>query len=178
MALKSNPFYLLKVSCNAGRREIVSASDEMSFILDSDVCSTAQNELINMGKRLAAEINWFIDADEGTIENIRTSIENDEPISTEGLSALSRLNATLHNFSLSTDADSFELGYAILELNENYAVLDAKEIADAVRDQLGIEVDRKKIVMDGAIKTLGESRVKIKLHPQVAVNLNVEVAGK
>ena len=94
MAIQNNPFYLLKVSSNAGRRVIASAADEMSFILDSETVSTAQNELINLNKRLSAEINWFIDADEDAIESIRSSIDNEEPISTDGLSALSKLNAT------------------------------------------------------------------------------------
>ena len=52
MALQNNPFYLLKVSCNAGRREIVSAADEMSFVLDSETSSKAQNELINLNGSL------------------------------------------------------------------------------------------------------------------------------
>ncbi len=161
MALKNNPFYLLKVSCSAGRREIVSASDEMSFMLDSEVCSTAQNELINLGKRLAAEINWFIDADDGTIERIRTSVENDEPISTEGLSTLSKLNATLHNFSLSNEADSFELGYSILELNESYAVLDADEITNAINKKRN-EAKLGTVQVQDVVAELGKKREEIR----------------
>ena len=161
MALKNNPFYLLKVSCSAGRREIVSASDEMSFMLDSEVCSTAQNELINLGKRLAAEINWFIDADDRTIERIRTSVENDEPISTEGLSALSKLNATLHNFSLSNDADSFELGYSILELNESYAILDADEITNAINQKRN-EAKLGTVQVQDVVAELGKKREEIR----------------
>ena len=132
MALKNNPFFLLRLSCTAGRREIVSASEEMSFILDAETCSNAQNELINLNKRLSAEINWFVDADETVIDDIRKSIENNETISTDGLSPLSTLNAILYNFSLSTDIDAFELGYSILEIDEKFSGLNAEKIVEAI----------------------------------------------
>ncbi len=132
MALKNNPFYVLKVSCNAGRREIVSAADEMNFMLDSETSSKAQNELINLNKRLSAEINWFIDVDKDTLDSIRQSIESDEPIETDGLSGLSKLNAILFNFSLSADIDSYELGYSLLELDEQYSALDVDEITEKI----------------------------------------------
>lgn len=132
MALHNNPFYLLKVPCNAGRRAIVSAADEISFILDSETSSKAQNELINLNKRLASEINWFIDSDEDTIESIRSCIDSGEPIPTDGLSALSKLNATLYNFSLSDEDDSYEIGYSILDIDEQYSSLEIEQITDII----------------------------------------------
>jgi FlaG/FlaF family flagellin (archaellin) len=132
MALKNNPFYILNASCNAGRREIVSAADEMSFMLDSETSSRAQNELINLNKRLSAEINWFIDVDKDTLDSIRQSIESDEPISTDGLSGLSKLNAILFNFYLSDNIDSYELGYSLLEIDEQYSALDTEEITERI----------------------------------------------
>ena len=126
MALRNNPFYILRVSCSAGRREIALASDEMSLLLDSEICSKAQNELINVNKRLSAEINWFIDVDANTIDQIRSNIDNSEPISTDGLISLSRLNATLYNFSLTEFEDNFELGYSVLEIDEQYTTLNVE----------------------------------------------------
>ena len=41
---------------------------------------------------------------------------------------------------------------------------------------LGIEIDRKKIVLDEPIKTLGEFMVKIKIGYQVAAEVKVQVA--
>lgn len=120
------------MSCNAGRREIVSAADEMSFVLDSETSSKAQNELINLNKRLSSEINWFIDADEDTIESIRACIDSEEPISTDGLSALSKLNATLYNFSLSNEDDSYEMGYSILDIDEQFSSLDTEGITSVI----------------------------------------------
>lgn len=132
MALNNNPFYLLRLSCSAGRREIVSAAEEMSFMLDSEICQAAQNELINLNKRLSAEINWFIDTDQSTVEIIRSNIENKEPISTDGLSPLSTLNATVYNFSLSTDLDPFALGYSIMDIDEKFSAVSADNIIDII----------------------------------------------
>lgn len=132
MALRNNPFYLLKVSCSTGRREIVSAADEMSFVLDPEAVSNAQNELINLNKRLSSELCWFVNADEDTVERIRSNIENGEPIITDGLSSLSKLNATLYNFSLVEEADSYELGYSILDIDEQYSALNAEELTDII----------------------------------------------
>ena len=107
MKLSSNPFFVLRLSCNAGRREIVSAAEELSFMLDPDVCSTAQNDLINLGKRLTAEIGWFPELDNNAILEILKKVENGELLSTDSLTQLSKLNATLHNFSVSEESDPF-----------------------------------------------------------------------
>ncbi len=161
MPLKNNPFYLLKVSYSAGRREIVSASDETGRMPDAEACSSARDELFNPDQRLAAEMDWFMDAEDAAVERIRTSIENDEPISTEGLSALSRLNAMLHNFSLSNDADSFELGFSILELNENYAALDAEVITDVINRKRN-EAEPGPVQVQAVIAELDKKREAIR----------------
>ena len=53
-----------------------------------------------------------------------------------------------------------------------------KEIAAALLQQTGIEVDKKKFVFDDPIKMVGKRIVKVKLHPQVTVEMAVEIAGE
>ena len=53
-----------------------------------------------------------------------------------------------------------------------------KEIADALAKQTGMGIDKKKISFDAPIKMVGRRIVKIKLHPQVTVELEVEIAGE
>ena len=53
-----------------------------------------------------------------------------------------------------------------------------KEIADALAKQTGMYIDKKKISFDTPIKMVGRRIVKIKLHPQVTVELAVEIAGE
>lgn len=61
------------------------------------------------------------------------------------------------------------------EAGRLYGSVTNREIADALAE-LGHEVDRRRIVMDeGPIKSLGEHPIKIKLHPQVVVEISVMV---
>ena len=56
-----------------------------------------------------------------------------------------------------------------------FGSVSAKEIADAAKEQLGLELDRKKLVLSGPIKELGEVKVPYKIHPEVTAELAVEV---
>lgn len=57
-----------------------------------------------------------------------------------------------------------------------FGSITSKDIADAVKAQLGIEIDKKKIDLEGPIKQLGTSRVPIKLYQEIKGILVVEVA--
>ena len=50
-----------------------------------------------------------------------------------------------------------------------------KEIAVAVKEQMGYEIDKKKIQLKEAIKTLGTHEVPVKLHAKVTAKLKVIV---
>ncbi len=134
MKLQDNPFYILNIPCTAGRRDIISAAEELSFLLDPDVCSAAQNELINSSKRLTAELGWFIELEKEKLDSIHEKIESGEEIQTDGLNPLSKLNATLYNYSISSEFDVFELGYAILDIDEQYSNLDANGICEILNN--------------------------------------------
>ena len=51
----------------------------------------------------------------------------------------------------------------------------AEMIAEEVKAQLNLNVDKKKIQLKEAIKTLGTHNVSVKLHPQVTAELKVVV---
>ena len=50
------------------------------------------------------------------------------------------------------------------------------EVAEAVQDQTGIELDRRSLHLDEAIKTTGTHHVAAKLHPEVQFQITVEVS--
>lgn len=132
MNLKNNPFFILKIPCSSNRREIIAASENLSFILDPAKCTEAQNSLININRRLSSELDWFIDVDNDQVDSIRVCIGNNEPISTYSFSTLSELNATLYNFTLTEQINPIELAYAILDIDTLYCELDVEEIANSV----------------------------------------------
>ncbi len=48
-----------------------------------------------------------------------------------------------------------------------------KEVAAALKEQHGYDMDKKKIVLKEPLKHLGESTVEIKLHPKVTATVKV-----
>ena len=56
-----------------------------------------------------------------------------------------------------------------------FGSVSSKEIAEAAKAQLGIELDKKKMVLSSPIKVLGTTMVPIKLHPKVTSELKVNV---
>ena len=58
-----------------------------------------------------------------------------------------------------------------------FGSITSKDIADALTEK-GIEVDKKKIVLDNPIKTLGLSEVTVKLFQDVSAKLKVNVEAE
>ncbi len=86
-------------------------------------------------------------------------------------------------------ADAKELGGKLgaakitlaIKAGENgrvFGSVSGKEIAAAVAEQLGLELDKKKLVLPEPIKTLGTHEVTVKLHKDVAAKLTVDVVAE
>lgn len=56
-----------------------------------------------------------------------------------------------------------------------FGSVSSKEIAQAAQEQLGVELDKKKMQLPSPIKTIGTQMVPIKLHPKVTAQLKVNV---
>ena len=56
-----------------------------------------------------------------------------------------------------------------------FGSVSGKEIAAAAKEQLGLELDKKKFVLDDAIKNVGVHEVAVKLHKEVTAKLKVNV---
>ncbi len=59
-----------------------------------------------------------------------------------------------------------------------FGSITSKDIADALKEQHKITVDKKKIQLDNPIKQTGELSVKIKLYPEVSTSLKVTVVAE
>ncbi len=67
-----------------------------------------------------------------------------------------------------------------VKIGENgklFGAVTNKEISAAVKDQYNMDIDKKKIVLNDAIKTTGEKEAVVKLHPKVSAKLKVTVSG-
>ena len=56
-----------------------------------------------------------------------------------------------------------------------FGSITSKDISEALSDQHGISIDKKKIVLDAPIKNCGDFRIPVKLYPEVAGEIKVTV---
>ena len=59
-----------------------------------------------------------------------------------------------------------------------YGSVTNQEIADALEEQQGIKVDKRKIHITDPIKNLGEYDLPVKLHHDIPASIHVEVVGE
>ena len=59
-----------------------------------------------------------------------------------------------------------------------FGSIGAKEIAEAIKEQLNIEIDKKKISSNTRVKDLGLHIVELKLHSEVKGSIKVKVEAK
>ena len=106
-----------------------------------------------------------------TAENLNTlklKKANEEKIAAEQLAEAKAVAAKLEDGSVTVRIKGGENG-------KTYGSVSTKEIAEAVKSQKGIEIDKKKIVLPDAIKTFGVHEVAVKLHKEVQAKLTVSV---
>lgn len=60
------------------------------------------------------------------------------------------------------------------EADQLFGSVTAKDIAELLEKQ-GYQIDRRKILLDHPIKTLGEHKVTLRLHREVSVEITVNV---
>ncbi len=59
-----------------------------------------------------------------------------------------------------------------------YGSVTSKEISEAVKAELGVELDKRKIIVPEAIKTFGKYELDVKYYPDVTGKLNLIVTEK
>ncbi len=62
------------------------------------------------------------------------------------------------------------------ETGKLYGSVTNMDVAQALA-QAGFEIDRRRILMDAPIKSLGRHQLEVKLHPQVVVDITVNVVS-
>lgn len=64
------------------------------------------------------------------------------------------------------------------EGGRTFGSISTKEIAEGLKKQHGIQVDKKKFILADSIKGIGTYHVGVKLHPKVTAELKVRVDGQ
>lgn len=109
-----------------------------------------------------------VEANSKNLNDLKLQQANAEKVAAEQLAAAKELAAKLEKLSVTLTMKAGEGGKA-------FGSVSSKEIAKAVTDQLGLEIDKKKLVLPDAIKTFGTHEVPVKLHKDVTAKLAVKV---
>ena len=112
-----------------------------------------------------------VPATSDNLNNLKLQKNNQEKVAQEQLEAAQ---------NLAKELESKEVVLAIKagEGGRTFGSVSSKEIAQAFKEQCGMEIDKKKIQMEEAIKSFGTHEVKVKLHPKVTGTLRVKVKEK
>ena len=76
-------------------------------------------------------------------------------------------------FAKKSAAGKVELAIKFGQGGRAFGSVSSKEIAAAAKEQMGFDIDKKKIQLKDALKTVGTHEVPIKLHPKVTAELKV-----
>lgn len=82
--------------------------------------------------------------------------------------------------SASIHGKEFKIGVKSGDNGKLFGSVTNKEIATAIESAAGVAIDKKKIVLGDALKTVGKHEVPIKIHPEVETKVVVvlEEAGQ
>ena len=62
------------------------------------------------------------------------------------------------------------------ETGQLYGSVSGRDIAEALREETGVKVERAMVRIDKAIKAVGLHELEVRLHPEVAVTVSVNIA--
>ena len=109
-----------------------------------------------------------IEATPAAINNLKLQKANDAKIAAKQLEDAKQLAKEMEEMTVHLKIKTGEGG-------RSFGAISNKEIAEALKDEYQIEVDKKKIILDNPIKSIGSFDVKVKLHTQVTAELKVHV---
>ena len=109
-----------------------------------------------------------VEATPKNLNDLKLKKANEARVAAEQLAAAKRLAAEIATKSVTVSIKAGEGG-------RTFGSVSTKEIAKAALDQLGLDIDKKKMVLAEPIKSLGAVEVPIRLHKDVTAKLQVKV---
>lgn len=109
-----------------------------------------------------------VEATGANMNTLKLQKQNEEKLAKEQYEAARALAAEIGQMTVRMEIKGGAGGKA-------FGSVSSKEIAKAVADQYGREIDKKKIQLGEAIKIAGTHEVTVKLHPKVSAKLRVHV---
>lgn len=148
----------------------------MKVILLEDVKSLGKKgEVVNVSDGYARNFifkkNLGLEATPKALNDLKLQKQNDEKIAAENLEKAKILAGEISGKSVTLSIKAGSDGRA-------FGSVSTKEISAAAKEQLGYDLDKKKMHLAEPITNVGSFTVPVKLHPKVTAELKVIVKEK
>ncbi|KYC86284.1 50S ribosomal protein L9 [Heyndrickxia sporothermodurans] len=109
-----------------------------------------------------------VEATPGNLKGLDAQKKKEQQLAAEELQEAKKLKEKLEQITVELKAKSGTGGRL-------FGSITSKQISEELKKAHDIKIDKRKIEMDDAIRTLGVTKVPVKLHSEVTATLNVHV---
>lgn len=145
----------------------------MQIVLLEDVKSLGKKgEIVKVNEGYARNFilpkKMGVEATAKNLNDLKLKKANEEKVAAKLLEEARELGAKLEKSSVTLSIKAGDNGKA-------FGSVSGKEISKAVQEQLGLDLDKKKLVLPEPLKSFGTHQVPVKLHRDVTAKLSVKV---
>lgn len=143
----------------------------MKVILLEDVKSLGKKgEIVNVSDGYARNMilpkKLGMEATPKNLNDLKLQKANAEKVAQENLEAA-------REFAKNLATKEIILTLKVGEGGRTFGSVSTKEISEACKEQLNLDIDKKKLQLPSPIKNLGVTQVPVRLHPKVTGTLKV-----
>ncbi|NMA62195.1 MAG: 50S ribosomal protein L9 [Firmicutes bacterium] len=148
----------------------------MKVILQQDVKNIGKKgEIVEVAEGYARNFllprGLAVEASAGNVRKVEHQKQTESNKAARELKEAQKIGAKLKDQDVQVSARVGEGG-------KLFGSVTTQEIADQIRRQFSVEIDKRKIDLKEPIKSLGTHPVTVKVHPQVHVPVKVKVVGE
>lgn len=145
----------------------------MKVILLEDVKALGKKgQIVNVSDGYARNMilpkKLGVEATSKNLNDLKLRKANEEKVAQENLDAAKA-------FAEELSTKEVILTLKVGEGGRTFGSVSSKEISEAAKKQLNLDIDKKKLQLDNPIRNLGVTNVPVRLHPKVTGSLKVWV---
>ena len=145
----------------------------MKVILLEDVKSLGKKgQIVNVSDGYARNMilpkKLGVEATSKNLNDLKLRKANEEKVAQENLDAAKA-------FAEEISTKEVILTLKVGEGGRTFGSVSSKEISEAAKKQLNLDIDKKKLQLENPIRNLGVTNVPVRLHPKVTGSLKVWV---